>query len=122
MIRQSSSPQSRGEETSFWNFYTDANITLYASNTYNDKEKKEKEDDDEVENEFFVPHGYLRDDEEEMDEDEAFNKKKMLLLDIKEGLKDPWLNLSETDLETQIAPSAAHEVENAEEVEILENQ
>ena len=43
-------------------------------------------------------------------------------LDIKEGLKDPWLNLSETDLETQIAPSAAHEVENAEEVKILENQ
>ena len=93
LTRQSSSPQSRGEENSFWNFYTDANITLYASHTYNDKEKKEKEDDDEVENEFFVPHGYLRDDEEEMDEDEAFNKKKMLLLDIKEGLKDPWLNL-----------------------------
>ena len=56
-----------------------------------------------------------------MDEDEAFNKKKMLLLDIKEGLKDPWLNLQETDLETQVAPSAAHEVEKAEEVEIWEN-
>merc|ERR1712112_761654 len=39
-----------------------------------DKEKEEVgEDDYEVDNEFFVPHGYLSDEEEEKDEDEVFD-------------------------------------------------
>ena len=46
------------DEDSFWNLYKDANITFFASHTYND-EQKEKEDN-EVENEFFVPCDYPR--------------------------------------------------------------
>jgi len=36
-------------------------------------DEKEEEDDYEVDNEFFVPHGYLSDEEEGKDEDEVFN-------------------------------------------------
>lgn len=38
-----------------------------------DKDKEEGEDDYEVDNEFFVPHGYLSDEEEDKDEDDVFN-------------------------------------------------
>ena len=55
------------DEDSFWNLYKDANITFFASHTYND-EQKEKEDY-EVENEFFVPCDYPSDEEEGKDED-----------------------------------------------------
>ena len=43
------------------------------SDNEDDKEKEEEKDDYEVDNEFFVPHGYLSDEEEEKDEDEVFN-------------------------------------------------
>ena len=39
----------------------------------NEDDKEEEKDDYEVDNEFFVPHGYLSDEEEEKDEDEVFN-------------------------------------------------
>ena len=48
--RHLKSPRSIGEEKCFWNFYKNANITLYASQTYNNKGEKEEEDDNEVEN------------------------------------------------------------------------
>jgi len=38
-----------------------------------EKDDKEEEDDYEVDNKFFVPHGYLSDEEEDKDEDEVFN-------------------------------------------------
>ena len=41
-----------------------------------DNDDKEEEDDYEVDNEFFVPHGYLSDGEEDKDEDEVFNPEK----------------------------------------------
>ena len=37
----------------------------------NNEFKQEEEDEYEVDNEFFVPHGYLSDGEEEKDEDEV---------------------------------------------------
>merc|ERR1711962_1180483 len=40
------------------------------------EDEKEEEDDYEVDNEFFVPHGYLSDGEEDKDEDEVFNPEK----------------------------------------------
>eukprot|EP00090_Calanus_glacialis_P039402 TRINITY_DN6859_c0_g1_i1.p1 TRINITY_DN6859_c0_g1~~TRINITY_DN6859_c0_g1_i1.p1 ORF type:complete len:1442 (+),score=690.48 TRINITY_DN6859_c0_g1_i1:85-4410(+) len=43
------------------------------SDNEDDGEKEEEKDDYEVDNEFFVPHGYLSDEEEEKDEDEVFN-------------------------------------------------
>ena len=69
-------PRFRNKKNPFWNFYTDANITLYAAQTYNgileeekydedNKKREEEEDDYDVDNEFFVPHGYLSDEEEE---------------------------------------------------------
>merc|ERR1711962_362029 len=42
------------------------------------EDEKEEEDDYEVDNEFFVPHGYLSDGEEDKDEDEVFNPEKEL--------------------------------------------
>jgi len=43
------------------------------SDNEDDKEKEEEKDDYEVDNEFFVPHGYLSDEEEEKDENEVFD-------------------------------------------------
>jgi len=43
------------------------------SDAENDKEEDKEEDVYEVDNEFFVPHGYLSDEEEVKDDDEVFN-------------------------------------------------
>ena len=61
---------------------------MHASQTYNKKEKKKDDDDDEDKNEFFIPRGYLNEDEEEKNEDKAFNMKKMLLFDTKEEIEE----------------------------------
>ena len=43
-----------------------------------DKEEEEQMDDYEVDNEYFVPTGYLSDEEEDKDEDEVLNPKKAM--------------------------------------------
>ena len=76
----------------------DANITLYASQTYNKKEKKEEgDDDDEVKNEFFIHLGYFSGDKEEKDEGEAYDMKKMLLFDTKQEARE--VEIRENDIE-----------------------
>ena len=61
---------------------------MYASQTYNKKEKKEEGDDDEIKNEFFIHQDYLSEDEEEEDKGEAFDMKKMLLFDTKQEARE----------------------------------
>ena len=82
---------------------------MYASQTYNKKEKKEEDDDDEVKNEFFIPRGYISEDEEEKDEDEVFDMKKMLLFETKE------------EVEKVEEVEEIKEVEEAKEIKTWEN-
>ena len=51
-----------------------------------------------VDNEFFVPHGYLSDEEEDKDEDEIFNPEKEKVGKISETWKGGGINIKPSDL------------------------
>jgi len=51
-----------------------------------------------VDNEFFVPHGYLSDEEEDKDEDEIFNPEKEKVGKIFETWEGGGENIKSSDL------------------------